>query len=91
MSDHKEAGRTGPNATAIRELLNQWDFIGVVADGILDEYDCLIGPISSRLQRGETADELHAFLAAELSDHFGLGGSRTPARERFVEAVMRLG
>lgn len=89
-SDHKGGDTTSPRAAAIRELLNEWDFIGVVPDGILDEYDCLIAPISERLTRGAGSDELHIFLATELPEHFGLGGSRTPARERFVAGVLRL-
>jgi hypothetical protein len=35
----------------LRYLLNEWDPIGV-ADLVQDEYDCLIGPILSRLTRG---------------------------------------
>jgi hypothetical protein len=89
-SDHKGGDTTSPRAAAIRGLLNEWDFIGVVPDGILDEYDCLISPINERLSRGAGSDELHAFLAKELPDHFGLDGSRSPARERFVADVLRL-
>ncbi|WP_433556026.1 hypothetical protein ACQPWY_27155 [Pseudonocardia xinjiangensis] len=89
-SDHESGDTMSPRAAAIRELLNEWDFIGVVPDGILDEYDCLIAPISERLSRGAGSDELYTFLDTELPDHFGLGGGRSPASERFVARVLRL-
>ena len=59
----------------LRFLLNEWDPIGVYdpkADYPADEYDCLMGPLLSRLARGETAVRLAEFLRFELEDHFGL-------------------
>lgn len=57
---------------ALRDLLNDWDPIGVVSWGIDDEYDCLLPLIVARLDRGDGVDELTRFLRAELEDHFGL-------------------
>ena len=88
--DHRRADPTSPRAAALRDLLNEWDFIGVVHHGVLDEYDCLIGPISDLLSRGAGRAELDAFLAAELRQHFGLDDSPTPARARFVAGVLQL-
>lgn len=57
----------------LRQMLNEWDFIGV---GDLsahdDEYDCLIGPLLTRLAAGGTAGDLTAYLQHELHDHFGM-------------------
>lgn len=75
---------------AVGELLNEWDFIGVVPDGILDEYDCLIGPISGRLWHGAGSDELRAFLATELAQHFGLSAAGGPEMDQFVTKVLQL-
>ncbi|WP_055694564.1 hypothetical protein [Streptomyces prasinopilosus] len=55
----------------LRYLLNEWDPIGV-ADLVQDEYDCLIGPILSRLTRGAERAEMREFLWHELTEHFGL-------------------
>jgi hypothetical protein len=35
----------------LRYLLNQWDPVGV-ADLVLDEYDCLLAPLWTRLTKG---------------------------------------
>ena len=55
----------------LRFLLNEWDPIGV-ADLVQDEYDCLIGPILTRLTRGAEPAEVREFLWHELKEHFGL-------------------
>jgi hypothetical protein len=59
----------------LRSLLNQWDPIGVY-DGKLncppDEYDCLLGPLLTRLSHGNGRAELDEFLRREMNDHFGL-------------------
>jgi hypothetical protein len=90
MAHGSEGDTTSARAVALRALLNEWDFIGVVRNGILDEYDCLIPGIGERLDAGAGADELHAFLAHELIHHFGLGGAWDERRERFVDGVLRL-
>jgi hypothetical protein len=55
----------------LRYLLNAWDPIGV-ADVVGDEYDCLIGPLLTRLAAGGSRAEISEFLWTELEDHFGL-------------------
>jgi hypothetical protein len=52
-------------------LLNDWDPIGV-ADLVSDEYDCMVGPLLSRLLRGDGRAEISEYLWHELEDHFGL-------------------
>jgi hypothetical protein len=72
---HRDPGRTRARQLilALRELLNTWDPIGIVPDGgPLDEYDCLVGPMLGRSERGADARELAEFLRRELDDHFGL-------------------
>jgi hypothetical protein len=57
----------------LRQLLNDWDFIGVgECSAHDDEYDCLLGPLLSRLTGDAEPDEVAAFLRQEIEDHFGL-------------------
>ena len=58
----------------LRELLHQWDPIGVAAepDWPGDEYDELIEPLRERLAAGATAGELSIFLEQHVSEHIGL-------------------
>ncbi len=55
----------------LRDLLNEWDPIG---GGHVppDEYDCLIGPLLSKLSAGAGRSQISEFLRGELEDHFGL-------------------
>ena len=74
-------------------LVNSWDPIGVFdeddEDGWpRDEYDCLVGPLLSRLTRGANAQEIREHLARELVDHFGLGPEMATSTE-FPERVVR--
>lgn len=41
-------------------------------EGPLDEYDCIRDPLISHLLRGDSRDEVSAFLREELTRHFGL-------------------
>jgi hypothetical protein len=63
----------------LRDLLNEWDPIGVFdpddeddGSGPVDEYDCIRDPLISHLLRGDTRYEIAGFLRDELTDHFGL-------------------
>jgi hypothetical protein len=60
----------------LRWMLNEWDFIGVrefcAHD---DEYDCLLGPLLTRLASGAGVDEVATFLHDEIESHFGLNSS----------------
>ncbi|NBE51521.1 hypothetical protein [Streptomyces boluensis] len=69
----------------LRYLLNEWDPIGV-ADAVRDEYDCLIGPLLSRLHRGAGRAEISEFLWHELNDHFHI----PPTPERVDPMADRL-
>lgn len=87
--EHRDPGADSPDrpVTALRELLNGWDPIGVIEDGTPDdEYDCLIAPILDRLERGAEPPELAAFLRVELEDHFGLDPGQ---HEAGIEEVSR--
>lgn len=62
-----------PARSAVRDVLNAWDPIGVIEDGVpADEYDCLIAPVLQRLAAGADAAGIAAFLRSELAGHFGL-------------------
>jgi len=78
----------------VRARVWQWDPIGLVDMGAPeDEYDCLIGPVTSSLRRGVTADELTAALDEHVADHFGVTASGTQAfaRELVAWHAARLG
>lgn len=60
----------------LRQLLNDWDPIGVRnLSAHDDEYDCLLGPLLSRLMTGAAPDEVAAFLRQRIEGHFGLDPS----------------
>ncbi|MFF2546597.1 hypothetical protein ACFVUY_29135 [Kitasatospora sp. NPDC058063] len=65
--------RSGTDITenGLRQLLNEWDPIGV-ADEVQDEYDCMLAPLLQRLRGGADRTEIGEFLRHELEDHFGL-------------------
>jgi hypothetical protein len=59
----------------LRQLLNEWDPIGVydrTADFPPDEYDCLSAPLMGLLVEGADIASVADFLGRELSGHFGL-------------------
>ncbi|WP_051723202.1 hypothetical protein [Streptomyces albus] len=70
---HPGAARPGTGAAenGLRQLLNEWDPIGV-ADEVRDEYDCMLAPLLQRLRSGAGQAEIREFLRRELEDHFGL-------------------
>ncbi|MFC8509528.1 hypothetical protein ACFU3J_06570 [Streptomyces sp. NPDC057411] len=65
--------RPGTDATEndLRQLLNEWDPIGV-ADEVQDEYDCMLAPLLQRLRSGADEAEIDKFLRQGLEEHFGL-------------------
>ncbi len=59
----------------LRYLLNHWDPIGIYDESLNfppDEYDCLLGPLLTRLARGDSRTDLSEYLWREIEDHFGL-------------------
>jgi hypothetical protein len=76
-------------ADELRELLYEWDPIGVSQEPNwpADEYDGLLDPLRERLEAGATAGELAIFLEAHVSDHMGLNPD--PDREeRFAARIV---
>jgi hypothetical protein len=63
----------------LRCLLNRWDPIGVYDESLdfpPDEYDCLLGPLLTRLGRHDSRAELSEYLWREVEGHFGLDPDR---------------
>ncbi|MET9980058.1 hypothetical protein ACFYOI_10975 [Streptomyces microflavus] len=58
---------TGLAEKNLRQLLNEWDPIGVA-----DEYDRMFVPLLGRLRRGADQAESAALPRTELVEHFGL-------------------
>jgi hypothetical protein len=68
---------------ALREQLNGWDPLGVVAaKGPEDEHDCLLGPLTDALRSGADAESLTRLLHDQIIDHFGLPAAGSTERER---------
>jgi hypothetical protein len=68
-------GIVGDREQALRVLLNGWDPIGIqpgLNGAPQDEYDCLLSPLLTRLERGDSAAAIAGFLRSELASHFGL-------------------
>jgi hypothetical protein len=59
----------------LRDILNKWDFLGVVEatkEGGFDEYDDLNHLILSALQKGVSKEEIRNLVKKELAEHYGL-------------------
>jgi hypothetical protein len=53
-------------------LLNEWDPASLISAGApADEYDCLVGPLLSRLSRRPSPVELGEWLRGLVTEHFG--------------------
>jgi hypothetical protein len=51
----------------LRRMLNEWDFHGVGQFSAHDdEYDCLLGPLLTRLAAGAEVGEVAGFLRDEI-------------------------
>jgi hypothetical protein len=76
-------------SSELLNILNEWDPIGVLpgAGGPQDEYECLVWPIISLLQKDAGEGELMNFLDRYLTDHMGLdfvdGGSKATVVQIF--------
>ena len=61
------------------KLLFEWDPLGIspYQKWPCDEYDCLVGPILSKLSQGATAANLARYMRKHLWDHMGIWGADT--------------
>jgi hypothetical protein len=74
----------------LRYLLNRWDPIGIYDESLdfpPDEYDCLIGPLLTRLGRHDDRASLSGYLWHEIEDHFGLDPVRI-ASDSFADSLL---
>jgi len=75
----------------LRQLLNEWDPIGVydpATDFPPDEYDCLYAPLMRLLVQGADTASVVDFLERELSGHFGLD-PRPSRPEQFAARLLQ--
>ena len=58
----------------LRDLLNEWDPIGVMSepDWPTNEYDAMLAPLREQLDEGATAGELEVFLERHVREYIGL-------------------
>lgn len=77
----------------LRNLLNEWDFIGVFDPAInTDEYDCMIQPLMRMLAAGADTEDIARFLDGELTGHFGMSPGMVetiPMAERLTACWQR--
>jgi hypothetical protein len=75
----------------VKEVFNEWDFLGVVGAGPEDEYDCLVGPVTRFVSEKRKRDEIKAFIEKELDEHFGLSGNYSRDNlNQTLDKLMRL-
>jgi ribosomal protein L37E len=61
-----------------RQLVNEWDPIGVMPLGFPeDEYECMVEPLLRLLEAGKGTDDIAKYLASEGKNHFGMRFSGT--------------
>jgi hypothetical protein len=67
--------------------VRRWDPVGLDTIGAPeDEYECLVGPISSALRRGDSVSELAAAVESQVAEHFGVEPAGSLA---FAEDLIR--
>ncbi len=59
----------------LRTILNEWDVLGVVDDGVLDEYDDLNHWLLSILHKNADKNEIRSYLIEKLDKHYGLSSA----------------
>jgi len=73
----------------MRELLslvNDWDPAALVTAGApADEYECLVGPLLSRLSQHPSCLELSEWLRGLVTEHFGLCKDPEPFARRVTD------
>jgi hypothetical protein len=78
----------GDRANELRNLLNDWDFIGVAdPETNTDEYDCMIEPLLRSLSAGAGPGDIKRLLDDEITGHFGLSpvtAGTAPMAERLT-------
>lgn len=88
MATKKQRSSAKQIMREMRDLINQWDPIGLLEMGAPDdEYECLVGPVLTRLSKRSSPQDLAVWLKSHITDHFGLAPS--PA-EPFAEKAVAL-
>lgn len=71
---------------ALRKLTLDADLAGLISsEDQSDEYDCLVRPLLTLLERSASEREITMFLESELKDHFGV--EDTSHARAFAQAV----
>ena len=66
--------------------MNEWDPAALVSAGApADEYECLVGPLLSRLSQGLSPLELGEWLRADVTDHFGFSKDTEQFARRVID------
>ena len=64
-------------SSQLRELMCDWDPIGIMdhPGAPRDEYDCLVGPLLTRLASSESEADIAKYLRHQIVHHFGLSAT----------------
>jgi hypothetical protein len=86
-ADPRNRDRTRESVAHVREILMQWDPIGVAGvPEAADEYDCMISPLMHLLHDGARTRQIRSWIEAEVADHFGMKVDRR--RERALAVAL---
>lgn len=56
---------------ALNDILNEWDFLNIVSDGVKNEYEDIINPILKLLYVGSTSEAISESISREVSKRYG--------------------
>ena len=83
MAPKRHYTRLRKNSRGLHDLIDAWDPVGLLEIGApKDEYGCLVEPILGHLVRGDTPEQLAAWLHSHIADHFG---TSSPNARAFAE------
>ena len=76
----------------VNSILNEWDFIGVFPGegGPTDEYNCMVGPLVTLLEKKAGRDEIRTYLDQELTEHFGIEQYSNADFEKALDKLVAL-
>ena len=83
--DPGNKNRTRESQTQLRQLLMEWDPIGVAGvTEAADEYDCMISPLMKQLHDGAKERAIRRWIVREVEGHFSMRSD--PRREAQLAA-----
>jgi hypothetical protein len=89
--DKKEAKQL---IDTVRTIFNEWDFLGVIGGkedgGPFDEYDDLVGPVTTLINQRADREKLEKYIDGELKDAYGLSSYSKDGLEKTLDKLTAL-